>query len=221
MRRHSPDERVEPFRPRIHETEGAGIKNLIESWCAAKGPELATAAPDFPDGVVDRDADCWEPLLAIADAAGDASPQRARAAAVALVGRGADRTRTAGVQLLGDLREVFGGAERLATSVILERLHNLPESSWRDIRGKALDDRGLSWRLKKYGVKPKSLRLNGSVLRGYEAADLADAFARYLPYPGTSATSATGAERYGKRYRKERRKQPKTGPRSGCSGCSG
>jgi hypothetical protein len=182
---------------------------------------LATAAPDFPDGVVDRDADCWEPLLAIADAAGDAWPQRARAAAVALVGRGADSTRTAGVQLLGDLREVFGGAERLATSVILERLHNLPESSWRDIRGKALDDRGLSWRLKKYGVKPKSLRLNGSVLRGYEAADLADAFARYLPYPGTSATSATGAERYGKRYRKERRKQPKTGPRSGCSGCSG
>ena len=184
MRRRSPDERVEPFRPRIHESEGAGIREMIESWCTVQAPALATAQPNFPDGIADRDADCWEALLAIADAAGDLWPQRARAAAKALVARGTDRTRTFGVQLLADLRDVFGTAERLASSTIVERLRALPESAWNDLRGKALDERGLSWRLKKYEVKPKVLRLpSGHVQRGYEAADFQNAWARYLPSP--------------------------------------
>ena len=184
MRRRAPDERVEPFRPRIHEAQGAGIKMMIENWCTVQGPALAAAQPKFPEGIADRDADCWESLLAIADAGGGPWPQRGRAAAIAMVARGADRTRTAGVQLLADLREVFGASEKLASSTILERLRDLPESAWNDVRGKPLDQRGLSWRLKKYGVKPKLLRLpSGPVLRGYEAADLHDAWARYLPFP--------------------------------------
>jgi hypothetical protein len=109
---------------------------------------------------------------------------RGRVAAVALVARGADRTRTLGVQLLSDLRDVFASSDKLATSCILEQLHNLPESAWKDIRGKPLDERGLAWRLKKYGVKPKRLRLHGeSFLRGYEAADLRDLWIRYLSPP--------------------------------------
>ena len=204
MRRRAPDEYVEPFRPRIHETEGASIKTMIESWCAAQGPALATVQPKFPDGIADRDADCWEAMLAIADAAGEAWPQRARSAAVALVARGADRTRTAGVQLLADLREVFGGADKVATSAILDRLHNLPKSAWRDIRGKALDDRGLARRLGKYGVKPKKLRPHPSApaVRGYEAADLADAWSRYLPSPQQ-------AEQARNKRNKERREEHK------------
>ena len=39
----------------------------------------------MPDGIEDRDADVWEPLLAVADAAGGTWPSRARVAAVALV----------------------------------------------------------------------------------------------------------------------------------------
>lgn len=103
---------------------------------------------------------------------------------MALVARGADRTRTFGVQLLADLREVFGTADKLASAVIVARLRDLPESAWNDIRGKALDERGLAYRLRKYGAKPKSLRLpSGHVQRGYEVADLHDAWARYLPTP--------------------------------------
>ena len=44
----------------------------------------ATMLPEMPDGVVDRAADVWEPLIAIADSAGDQWPERARAAAVTL-----------------------------------------------------------------------------------------------------------------------------------------
>jgi hypothetical protein len=85
------------------------------------------------------------------------------------------------VQLLSDLFDVFGGDEKLPTETILHRLHNLPESPWTDIRGKPLDDRGLAVRLRKYGVKPKVLRIGDSTPRGYTAADLHDAWKRYVP----------------------------------------
>ena len=120
-------------------------------------------------------------------------PQRGRAAAIALVARGADRTRTAGVQLLADLREVFGASEKLAKSHILERLHDLPESAWNDVRGKPLDQRGLSWRLGQYGVKPKLLRLHPSACSvvGMKPPIWHDAWARYPAFPRTSVTSVT------------------------------
>ena len=46
----------------------------------------------MPAGVEDRDADVWEALLAVADAAGGDWPERARAAAVALVAQSKEST---------------------------------------------------------------------------------------------------------------------------------
>jgi hypothetical protein len=43
------------------------------------------AAPEMPPEIVDRDADCWEPLISVADAAGGEWPDRARCNAVTLV----------------------------------------------------------------------------------------------------------------------------------------
>ena len=39
------------------------------------------------------------------------------------------------------------------------------------MRGRELDARGLSTRLRKYEIKPKDLRLNGSVVKGYARED--------------------------------------------------
>ena len=108
MRRRAPDERVEPFRHRLHSMQAESIKDALVDWCAG----ISLGEPDLPQGIEDRDADCWEPLLAIADAAGGTWPMRARAAAVALVARSAERTQTSGVQLLSDLYDVFGGEDR-------------------------------------------------------------------------------------------------------------
>ena len=147
--------------------------------------------PDMPQGVNDRDADCWEPLLAIADAAGCDWPERARSAAANLVPAASDRTMTTGVQLLSDLREVFGDADKMRTEDILRRLHGLPESPWADIYGKPLNDRGLATRLRKYGVKPKVIRIEGGTHRGYQADDLHEQWRRYLSVPEKSVTSET------------------------------
>ena len=180
MHRRAPDEPVEPFRSRIHGLQGEAIRDDLASWSAEIADALRAAEPEMPACVVDRDADCWESLLAIADAAGGDWPERARAAAVALVACAAERTMTSGVQLLSDMHDVWDGEEKWPTETILKRLHDLPESPWADIRGKPLDSRGLANRLRKYGVKPKVLRLAGGTQRGYEAADLQDQWKRYV-----------------------------------------
>jgi hypothetical protein len=74
----------------------------------------------------------------------------------------------------------------------------MDESPWGDLRGKPLDARGLSRRLSAYDVKPKNLRIDGKIPKGYDAADLADPWSRYLTdassaSPQGSATSATSA----------------------------
>ena len=171
---------MEPFRRRLHSSEAKNICDKLSRWCELIAPSIQGAQPALPRGVDDRDADCWEPLLAVADAAEGDWPERARAAAIALVKGAAEKTQTTGVQLLSDLYDVFGGAEKLPTAIILERLGNLPESPWADMGGKRLTDLGLASRLKKYGVKPKALRIGDNTLRGYQAADLQDPWKRYL-----------------------------------------
>jgi hypothetical protein len=84
------------------------------------------------------------------------------------------------VQLLSDLYDAFDGADKLSTETILSRLHNLPESAWADVHGKPLNDRGLATRLRKYGVKPRAVRIGESTPRGYVASDLADVWERYV-----------------------------------------
>jgi hypothetical protein len=180
MRRRAADELVEPFRHRVHAGQAAYIKERLAGWCLEVAPSLTDAETDLPKGIEDRNADCWEPLLAIADAAGGTWPKRAREAAVTLVARSAERTQTTGVQLLADLCDVFGGADKLSTETILQRLHGLPESAWTDVHGKPLNDRGLATRLRKYSVKPKVVRIGDSTPRGYLAADLEDAWKRYV-----------------------------------------
>jgi len=150
--------------------------------------------PVMPEGIKDRDADVWEPLLAIADAAGGDWPERARAAAVALVALAKESTPSLGIKLLADIRQVFGDAEAMATESVLKALHAIDESPWADIKGKPLNDRGLAVRLRPYGVRSKSIRMGDHVPRGYTREDFNDAWLRYLGQPAReSATSATSA----------------------------
>jgi len=195
MRRRSPTEHVEPFRRRLVEHEGHALYARIALWAKAVGPALVGVVPEMPEGVVDRDADVWEALLAIADAAGGDWPKRSRVAAVALVADSKRSTPSLGLRLLGDLREVFGDADALSTEEILRRLCALDEAPWGDLRGKPMDARGLAQRLRQYSIEPKTVRIGERTPKGYARADLHDAWTRYLlsPLSNRSATSATTA----------------------------
>ena len=154
MRRRKPSERRGPYRRRTVEPEGHALRDNLAAWASKTSDSIEAAIPDLdlPDGIEDRDADVWEPLIAIADAA-RWGPKAARVAAVALVALSKDEGRSLGVQLLADKRTVFADADKLHTRDILERLCALPESLWKDMRGSPLNDRGLAHRLNQYGIK--------------------------------------------------------------------
>lgn len=192
MQRRRPTERVEPYRRRLHAAEGEAIRERISEWAIGIEAEAARYIPNMPAGVEDRDADCWEALLAVADLAGGDWPRRARVSCVSLVSLSHDRARTLGIQLLEDLRGVFGDADVLSTEHILSELHKMEESPWGDLRGKPLDARGLARRLKPYGAKPAQVRILASTMKGYRREGLHDAWERYLsPSPQNCETSET------------------------------
>ena len=67
MRRRAPHELVEPFRHRLHSPDGFALRDDLSRW-AGEIPEGVW--PEMPEGIEDRNADVWEALLAVADAAG-------------------------------------------------------------------------------------------------------------------------------------------------------
>lgn len=206
MRRRAPHEQIEPYRRRVHGAEGEDLRALLAEWVGSVRDQLEGAWPDLPPGIVDRAADVWEPLLAVAVAAGGAWPRRASTAAVQMVTEANDRPATLGVRLLGDLRQVFDdhGADVLPTEVILAALLDLDESPWGNLRGHPLDARGLARRLREYQrgddnsepIKAVTIRVGDKTPKGYRREDLHDAWTRYLPASASlrnSATSATAA----------------------------
>jgi hypothetical protein len=181
------------FRLRAERANGEleTLRNDIESAVAPLAEEIGDLWPELPDELGDRQQEIWEPMLAIADMAGEGWGVWARQAAVSLH-TGSDGTDgSIGIRLLSDIRDVFGGDDRLATSVLLERLHGLEEAPWNDWYGKPVTPRFVADKLKPFVVHSKTLRIGDSTLRGYEKAAFADPWDRYLDE--TSATGATSA----------------------------
>ncbi len=148
----------------------------------------------MPDGVADRKAEVWRSLLAIADEAGGDWPKRARAACEHFaLGAQAGGGASFGVRLLADLKAIFGDRDRMPTVEILETLCQIEEAPWGDIRGRALDARGLARYLKKYDVIPATFKLQdgtGGTAKGYTTYPTKDnpawptCWQRYLPSSG-------------------------------------
>ena len=193
MRRRAPAEPVEQFRVRVQEPIGHALRDQLADWAAEVGYDVGAAWPIMPEGITDRPAECWEPLLAVADAAGGQWPSRARAACVAHVADSRGRVPSLGIRLLTDLRTVFAAETAMSTEDILSALCKLDESPWGDLRGQQLNPRGLAQRLRQYGVSSRNVRTNERVVKGYAREDLHDVWLRYLSPPVEAATSATSA----------------------------
>ena len=208
MRRRGPGEKVMAYRRWVHAPFGQTLRECLVAWAAGEVEAMADARPEMPPGIEDRDADVWEPLLAIADAVGGDWPVRARGAAVALVGAAREIEPSLGIRLLTDLKTIFDSSTltAIATATILSRLVDLPESPWGDLKGRQINDRILARRLRQYGVKSKKLRVGDTTAMGYAREDLADVWLRYLPLSPTEAEQAEQAEQ---------------GPKNGDFSCSG
>jgi hypothetical protein len=194
MRRRAPDEQVEAFRRRKASTEAHEIRGQLERWAAENVEVLKDAEPELPVGVTDRAADIWEPLLAIAELAGDTWKARADQAATTIVAGRVAEDASIGVRLLADLRVLYQGHDRMSSKALCEQLNGLEESPWGGWHaGNGIGQRDLAKRLKPYGIESKDVRLpDGTHPKGYLREDFEDAWARYLRHgSATGATSAT------------------------------
>ena len=179
MRRREPGEHVEPLRlDRLPELEP--LRRKAARWASDHLDALKAADPQVPDGLHDRAADNWRPLLAIADAAGGAWLERAREAARVLEQVPDGEDADVRVQLLADIRAIFdeAGAGELATRDLLGRLHDMEDRPWTNWHGRPITPEALARLLKPFDIRP-SRRENW---RGYRRADFEEAWRRYLPH---------------------------------------
>ncbi len=157
MRRRHPDEHVDPYRirrdgERLHRLR----ERLAEAMADAQG-RIEFAEPDLP--VEDREADCWEPLVAVADVAGGEWPGRARHACEAICAATSDEENL-DVKLLADLRDVWADDDGsvLASATLVGRLRALEESPWGRFD---LDAAGLARRLRSFEVRSQRVPPGG------------------------------------------------------------
>ena len=179
MKKRKRTERVDPWRPRVNAKEATALGDALGSW-------MTDASLSWPHNmpVEDRAADVWEALIMVADAAGGHWPAIARNAAVVLTSE--DGQASVGVQLLSDLRIVFGTTDKMRSEDVIAALIELAESPWHHFHadGSPLDFRDLARLLRVYDIGPKDVWIDAASAKGYTADDLRDAWDRYT-YPST------------------------------------
>jgi Protein of unknown function (DUF3631) len=189
LRRARPDETVTIAQLRHGKTERFDeIARKVRRWADDNAERVRSIDPAMPAGVLNRMADNWRPLLAIADAAGGDWPESARRACTAAVAETDDQS--VKTLLLSDIRAIFTErrTDRLPSADLVEALVAVEGHPWAEWKGKALTKNGLARLLKQFPtadgrkIEPGSIRISDWAGKGYALVDFADAFSRYLAH---------------------------------------
>jgi hypothetical protein len=189
LRRRTRAEFIERARARTVQGAAKPLRQQWQAWAPAAARLLLGATPALPEALDDRCQDIWEPLLAIAELAGERWAARARAAAVALSGSREDEDYA--TLLLSDIREVMEAAviedERgrafdvVSSTALLKKLNRLKEQPWPTwSKGQAMTANALASLLAGFDVRSDGHWVAGKNRRGYRRAALEDLFPRYL-----------------------------------------
>lgn len=200
LRRRTQEEHVSDYRVRRDEPALHELRDRLSAWVLANAEAIQTAQPDGVP-LKDREADTWEPLIVIADLAGGEWPKAARAASERLTAAyKASDARSPEMEFLSDIRTVLKGwkLDQIPTSILLEDLMRLEESKWAE---RGATPRRLAQSLREFDIGPVPLK--DGKKRGYNVAELREAFGRYLPHT-ESAASNSGATTTKKKLRRPR-----------------
>ena len=185
LERRLPIEQVDMWIGQLTEHQADPIRERCAAWAAQNVSDLAVLEPTLPAGIINRAAEVWWALLAIAEQVRGDWPARATAAARTLSTGGDDRDgRTEQILLLADLATAFAERDVMFTAELLTMLNGLDESPWgARRRGDGLDARGLSRLLRPFGIRPRTVRVGEKTAKGYHLDQFEGAFARHLPEP--------------------------------------
>jgi hypothetical protein len=203
LRRRMRTERTERGRLLAVRAAGTPLQRRWGTWGPQALLRLTGAVPALPAALDDRQQDCWESLLAIADLAGGDWPARARAAAVALSVNREDEDHA--VQLLHDMRGVMEAAavrdprgasyDVIASTALLAQLNKLVESPWPTwTRGGEMSAHAMAAMLRGFELRSRKHRIGEATKRGYTRHELQEVFSRYLPTPLETPEQAVRAE---------------------------
>ena len=194
MQRRSRNERGERLRERRSRALGTPLRDAL-AFHVSTIEDLTLPDEMLPSELDDRAQDGWEPLLAIADAAGGHWPASARKTAVAIHGSRVTADDNYELRLLHDCAIVFGSSESafLPTAGLREALVALDQSLWSDIRGKEITPHYMGKLLRAFGIESKRHRPfgSGNPVHGYFRTAFEDAWDRYASIPSESGTSGT------------------------------
>jgi Protein of unknown function (DUF3631) len=178
--RRKPTERVQAFRS----DRAANLQNLARKaarWAADYHAELVTADPDMGQ-LINRVADNWRPLFAIADIAGGKWPKHARTVAHGAEAKKEDQS--VGTRLLSDIREIFTTrpeSDRISSTELASALclmEGRPWAEWRN--GKPMTAAAMARMLSPFGIFSRTRRAGTDTFKGYLYSDFEEAFSSYL-----------------------------------------
>ena len=171
------DDRSEPLQK---------IVRMCARWAEDSAGEVNEIDPEM--GIlINRDADNWRPLFAIADVIGSDWPERIREAAAALAPR---ESESIGPMLLADIKVVFDekASDRLASVHLCEELIAMEGRPWADWKtGKPLTPNQLARLLKPFDVAPTgTIRVGNRTPKGYYRNQFEEPWRRYQAAEGVN-----------------------------------
>jgi putative DNA primase/helicase len=190
LKRRRPSEAIAPLRigrmEHLHT-----LRRRITRWVADHEERIAEREPEMPS-IIDREADNWHVLLAIADEAAGEWSQRARKAVEAAHVAGADDDASWFELLLGDIRGISKGKIEMPSADLVKALVAIEGRPWAEMgkTAKPMTQNRLARMLKPLGIAPKQVGPENARVRGYVLADFKDAFERYLAPAGASQPSS-------------------------------
>jgi hypothetical protein len=189
---------VESYRRRLHQGQARALNAALVKWGSRHSNTMADCWPEPPEGIEDRAAELWEPLLAVGEVVGGVWLERARAACRVLAlgepEQDDDEPDTPVEMLLADMGQVFMGEDRLASRTIVERLRLLPGSPWKRYPNVIAAGKEIAAMLEPRGVAPRPVWLDGVTVRGYDRTDLEAAGMPVVEVPAENAEAELVAE---------------------------
>ena len=191
LRRKKPTEQIENLR-HADQDRFDTLKSKLYRWSIDNGEKFSKLRPELPE-LQNRDADNWEPLLAIAQLVSTEWFDRVKHAAIKICCK-ADESPSLEVELLSDIKSVFEkkSINRISSVNLIDELCSDELAPWSTYnRGFPLKPRQLARRLSAYNIHPKAIKISGQVFKGYLLSEFADVFERYVFSSATPQKSVT------------------------------
>jgi hypothetical protein len=187
MRRKLPEEAVESFRQRAVEKAAQPIRKGLDAWASPGTVALLQAIQPAPiEGLGDRQNDIAEPLLCIAQLAGEEWLRKITQALQRIFNTARVDESSIGTMLLADIRSVFDHVkkEQIPSNELANELCKIEGRPWADwSHGRGMSPNNLALQLRKYNIHPQTIRVGGKTPKGYRREMFEEVWSRYCPLP--------------------------------------